>query len=77
MSYSYAIFDTEFGWLAITGSEEGLCRITLPQTNREKALAYIAGVLPQSVANPSFFGDLIPRLQGYFKGELASTTRWT
>jgi len=28
----------------------------------------ITGLLPQS-ENASFFGDLIPRLQGYFKGE--------
>ena len=68
MSYNYAIFATEFGWVAIAGSEQGLSRITLPQPSREKALAYIVGLAPQSVANSSFFGDLIPRLQGYFKG---------
>ncbi|MBT9166298.1 MAG: Methylated-DNA--protein-cysteine methyltransferase [Chloroflexi bacterium] len=65
----HAIFDTKFGWVAIAGSEEGLRRITLPQTTREEALGYIVGLLPQSVANSSFFGDLIPRLQGYFKGQ--------
>ncbi|MBT9149499.1 MAG: Methylated-DNA--protein-cysteine methyltransferase [Dehalococcoidia bacterium] len=65
----YTIFNTEFGWVAIAGSAEGLSRITLPQTNREKASDYIAGLLPQAVADRSFFGNLIPRLQGYFKGE--------
>jgi len=76
MSYNYAIFDTGFGWVAIVGSEEGLSCITLPQTNREKAWEDldaeipkdIAGLLPQS-ENASFFGDLIPRLQGYFRGQ--------
>jgi methylated-DNA-[protein]-cysteine S-methyltransferase len=66
---NYSVFDTEFGWVAIAGSKEGLSRITLPQPSHEKALAYIAALFPQSVAKPSFFGDLILRLQLYFKGE--------
>lgn len=66
---NYTIFATGFGWIAVAGSEQGLSRITLPQTNREEALGYIAGLAPQPVADSSFFGDLIPRLQGYFKGE--------
>ncbi|MCL0072958.1 methylated-DNA--[protein]-cysteine S-methyltransferase [Dehalococcoidia bacterium] len=66
---NYTIFATGFGWIAVAGSEQGLSRITLPQTNREEALGYIAGLVPQPVADSSFFGDLIPRLQGYFKGE--------
>ena len=66
---NYTIFTTEFGWVAIAGSERGLSRITLPQPNREKALECIAGLAAQSVADSSFFGGLIPRLQGYFKGE--------
>jgi methylated-DNA-[protein]-cysteine S-methyltransferase len=65
----HAIFYTEFGWVAIAGSEEGLSRITLPQPTPEKAQAYIAALLPQSVARTSFFDDLILRLQLYFKGE--------
>ena len=66
---NYTTFATEFGWIAIAGSEQGLSRITLPQPNRERALAYIAGLAAQPVADSYFFGDLIPRLQGYFKGE--------
>jgi methylated-DNA-[protein]-cysteine S-methyltransferase len=69
LSYNYTVFATEFGWVAIAGSEEGLSRITLPQPSRAKAQAHIASLLPQSVAEPSFFGDLILRLQMYFKGE--------
>ncbi|MCL0082163.1 methylated-DNA--[protein]-cysteine S-methyltransferase [Dehalococcoidia bacterium] len=65
---NYTIFATGFGWIAVAGSKQGLSRITLPQTNREEALGYIADLALQPVA-PSFFGDLIPRLQGYFKGE--------
>jgi len=69
LDYNYKhAFATEFGWVAIAGSERGLSHITLPQPSREKALAYIDPA-PQSVANSSFFGDLIPRLQGYFKGD--------
>lgn len=67
---NYAIFDTELGWVAVAGSERGLSRISLPQPNREKALEYIAGLLPQSEVNASLFGDLTARLQGYFKGEM-------
>ncbi len=69
MSYYYTIFDTEFGWVAIVGSEGGLVYITLPQPNRGKALGEALGEYPTAQPNPSFFGNLLPRFQGYFKGE--------
>ena len=66
---NHTIFATEFGWVAIARSEQGLSLVTLPQPDRDKALEYIAGVVPQSVVDFYLFGDLITRFQAYFKGE--------
>ena len=69
MAYKYTIVDTEFGWMAIVGSEAGLLRLTLPQPAPDKALALIAGLIPQCSADASFFRDLTFRIQCYFEGE--------
>ena len=65
---NYGVFRGEFGWVAVAGSGCGLSRIILFQPDREKALAGL-GIPPQAVENLPFFGELIFRLQGYFKGK--------
>lgn len=69
MRYFYTVFDTEFGWMAIVGSEAGLRRLTLPQASADKALKLVADLIPHSVANTSYFSELTFRLQLYFEGE--------
>ncbi len=69
MSYSYTVFDTKFGWIAIVASEQGLCKLTLPQPATDKALTLIGDLLPKSVANAASFRDLILRIGSYFEGE--------
>ena len=67
MAY-YTVFNTEFGWIAIVGSEAGLRRLTTPQPSPDKALKLIADLIPKSVANSSYFSELAFRLQLYFEG---------
>lgn len=67
--YAYTVFDTEFGWMAIVGSQYGLFRLTLPQPAADKALVLISDLLPKSVANTAGFRDVIYRIERYFAGE--------
>lgn len=69
MGYAYTVFDTEFGWMAIVASEQGLCRLTLPQPAADKALVLISDLLPKSSADTASFRDLIFRIGRYFEGE--------
>lgn len=69
MLYKYTVIDTEFGWMAVVGSEKGLLRLTLPQPGPDKALALIAELVRKSTANTSFFSELLYKLQCYFEGQ--------
>ncbi len=69
MSYSYTVFDTEFGWMAIVASEKGLCRLTLPQPAADKALVLISDLLPHATVNTGIFRELVFRLGLFFEGE--------
>ncbi len=69
MGYSYTVFDTEFGWMAIVASANGLCRLTLPQPAADKALVLIADYFPGAVVDSSGFRELVFRLGSYFEGE--------
>jgi len=68
LSYSYTVFDTEFGWMAIVASERGLCRLTLPQPAADKALVLISDLLPKATANTGTFRELVVRLGLFFEG---------
>ena len=69
MAYTYTVFDTEFGWMAIVASERGLYRLTLPQPAADKALVLIADLLPKATANTRSFRELVDKLGLYFMGE--------
>ncbi len=69
MEYSYTVFDTQLGWMAIVASEHGLCKLTLPQPAPDKAMTLIADLLPKAVASTASFRDLISRIERYFAGE--------
>lgn len=69
MAYTYTVFDTEFGWMVIVASEQGLCRLTLPQPAVDKALVLISDLLPKATANTGTFRELVFRLGNFFEGE--------
>jgi len=74
LSYSYTVFDTRLGWIAIVASEQGLCKLTLPQPAPDKALTLIGDMLPKAVASVSSFKELIAHIERYFEGEEVSFT---
>jgi len=66
---SYAIFDTEFGWVGIVGSDGGLCRLIWHQPSPEAVLSALSPFLSGAIEDSPFFADLPQRLQRYFRGE--------
>ncbi len=69
MAYSYTVFDTRFGWMAIVGSECGLYKLTLPQPAPDKALTLISDLLPKADASTYSFRELIRQMERYFEGD--------
>lgn len=69
MRLSYTLFPTEFGWVGVIGSEEGLRRLIWHQPNREAALAALSLFPSGAREDRHSFGDLPWRLQRYFRGE--------
>ncbi|MFP3974767.1 MAG: methylated-DNA--[protein]-cysteine S-methyltransferase [Dehalococcoidia bacterium] len=67
--YSYSLFNTAFGWVAVVASGYGLRYISLPQPRPEQAMGLIGDFISQAIANTSFFRDIEGRLQAYFTGE--------
>ena len=69
---SYAIFDTEFGWVGIVGSDGGLYRLIWHQPSPEAVLSALSPFLSRAIEDSPFFADLPQRLRRYFRGEKAN-----
>jgi methylated-DNA-[protein]-cysteine S-methyltransferase len=65
---SYAIFDTEFGWVGIVGSDGGLYRLIWHQPSPEAVLSALSPFLSRAIEDSPFFADLPQRLRRYFRG---------
>jgi methylated-DNA-[protein]-cysteine S-methyltransferase len=69
LSYTTLAIDG-FGWVAVSASDRGLLRLTLPQATENIALISL-GNLAGATRLSSHFSDLIERLRAYFRGESA------
>lgn len=67
LSYTTLAVD-DFGWVAVSASEKGILRLTLPQAAEDAALISL-GNLAGATRSPSHFSDFIERLRAYFRGE--------
>lgn len=68
---SFAVFKTTFGWAGIAASEQGICKIVLPEKDKnavEKELISETGAISQ-ISNNKFIEQAIKLLQKYFSGE--------
>ena len=65
---NYVTFDTEMGWVGISGSTRGLRRITLPQPSAQEACQRLGDGIKQASWSPGYFQDLIKQLKMYFSG---------
>lgn len=69
MRVYYTLFETELGWMGLVGSAAGLRHTVLPQPSPEAVLNLLTRGLPEAIADPSPFGDLLLRLRRYLAGE--------
>ncbi len=65
----YAVFSTDAGWVGVLASEEGLRRLTLPQSSADEARLLLGSDAGDAASTPRFFLGLIGRLKGYFAGK--------
>jgi len=68
---SLAVFKTTFGWAGIAASERGICKIVLPEKDKnavEKELISATGAISQ-ISNNKFIEQAIKLLQEYFSGK--------
>lgn len=67
---SYCVFETNFGWTGIAGTDGRLSHLVLPKGSRAEALeALNAGLAPGAVEDDAAFGGLPDRLRDYFEGQ--------
>ncbi len=69
MGVCYTHFETELGWMGLSGSRAGLRRIVLPQPSPQAVLDLLVRGLPEATPDPTPFGDLPLRLRRYLGGE--------
>ena len=65
---SYITFKTDMGWIGISGSTDGLLRITLPQPSVHEVRQLLGDSVSRAIWSPQLFDDLMERLKVYFSG---------
>ena len=56
------------GWIGISGSTDGLLRITLPQPSIHEVRQLLGDSVSRAIWSPQLFDDLMKRLKVYFSG---------
>jgi methylated-DNA-[protein]-cysteine S-methyltransferase len=64
----YVIFSTRAGRVGILGTENGLCRTTLPQDSDRAVYRLLGDTLKGAGEAPERFTTIIERLQAYYSG---------
>ena len=65
---NYTIFNTDMGWIGISGSTDGLLRTTLPQRSVHEVRQLLGDSVSHATQSPHLFKDLMERLKVYFSG---------
>ena len=63
----YYIFQTQAGWMGLSGSPSGICRTTLPQLSRQDTLRTL-GLTEAFQESVEFFTSLIQTFESYYQG---------
>jgi len=69
---SWAVFKTADGWIGVLASEEGISRLTLPQSTAHQAQAMLGGAVAEAVYSSDQFTELGRRLAACLQGSPAS-----
>ena len=65
---SYAVVETDIGWVAVLGSPQGVKRVTLPCRSEEEAVRQLGDAGNQATRSDVAFAGLAERLKDYFRG---------
>ncbi len=65
---NYITFNTDMGWIGISGSTDGLLRTTLPQRSVHEVRQLLGDSVSHATWSPHLFKDLMQRLKVYFSG---------
>ena len=71
---SLAVFKTNFGWAGIAASERGICKIVLPEKDKnavKKSLLSETGAI-SPISNSKLIEQAVKLLKKYFSGERVS-----
>ena len=68
MSLKFTCFKTERGWVAVMGSQKGLCRMTFPESNEESAVNAVTKGMSAERQDIDF-ADVKNALIKYFNGQ--------
>ena len=64
----YHILETQFGWMGLLSSENGLLRSTLPEDSQESCVSQLGLESSDAMPDPVRFAELRNRLLQYFDG---------
>ena len=69
---NYITFDTNMGWIGVSGSANGLVSTTLPQRSAQEVRQLLGDSVNHASWSPHQFNDLVERLRAYFGGHKAT-----
>ena len=64
----YHVFETQFGWMGLLSSENGLLRSTLPEDSESECISRLGLESSDAMLDPGKFANLRERLLSYFDG---------
>jgi methylated-DNA-[protein]-cysteine S-methyltransferase len=78
MTTRWHLFETAFGWIGIAWTANGVCRVQLPERDREATARRLSRSLPAHSIEEAPTGpiaDAVSALQRYFAGEAVDLTQ--
>jgi methylated-DNA-[protein]-cysteine S-methyltransferase len=69
IALTYDVFDTDMGWVAVVGSDQGIVRASLPEATPESALDHVQPEVNSAVHSPEDYADARVLVSAYCAGE--------
>jgi len=71
---TYDVFDTDMGWVAIVGGDQGMVRASLPEATPETALDFVQPEVSMAIHSPDEYVDARMLIAAYCAGEAVDLT---
>lgn len=70
----YDLFETEMGWVAVVGNDNGVVRMSLPELIVEQAYDHVRPEIEHADLDPEALADVREKVQAYCAGRRADLT---